>query len=120
MLGVKRVLKNRIEIEVPGSQDELQLLKLYSLRRTEGIPETVYKSLCFYVVGLVQCHLFLGMDLTARLYFNDFGMAEAQAVSVSLAKRRCSWMAIRSLARHRSRMVVAQAFVDNSWITVSL
>ena len=52
------------------------------------------------------------MDLTARRYFNDFGMAEARAVSVSLAKRRCSWMAIRSFARHRSRMVVAQAFVD--------
>jgi hypothetical protein len=49
--GVKGVLKNRIEIEVPGSQTSCNRLIPYPLYRAEGIPETVYRSLCFYVAG---------------------------------------------------------------------
>ena len=48
---VKGVLKNRIEIEVPGSQTSCNRLIPYALHQAEGIPETVYRSLCFYVAG---------------------------------------------------------------------
>ena len=48
---VKGVLKNRIEIEVPGSQTSCNRLIPYALHQAEGILETVYRSLCFYVAG---------------------------------------------------------------------
>jgi len=45
--GVKGVLENRIEIDVPGSQTSCNRLIPYAVQRAEGIPETVYRSLVF-------------------------------------------------------------------------
>jgi hypothetical protein len=66
MLGVKRGLKNGIEVESPGSQNELHRLKPYTLQRAEGILETVYDP-CVFLFGrggIVRCGP-VGMDAAA-------------------------------------------------------
>ena len=64
--GVKRVLKKRIELETPDSQDGSHSLNSYTLQRAEGIAETVYDP-CVFLFGrggIVRCGP-VGMDAAA-------------------------------------------------------